>query len=143
MTMGKDEGSLAGRCRAHLDAVGEDYAEHRRFAFGFGWAMVTGGLACMVHGLVPALFTDKGSRTVRSLHGVIEHREHLPRAAPRREGLPVLLFLALVNAAMPWLAGAPFWAALPLTLLSLAFIPAYWWSEARGAARDDEAAWAA
>ena len=71
--------------------------EHRRFAFGFGWAMVTGGLACMVHGLVPALFTDKGSRTVRALHGVIEHRERLPEAAPRREGLPVLLFLALAQ----------------------------------------------
>ncbi|MEA3012779.1 MAG: hypothetical protein QOD42_1324 [Sphingomonadales bacterium] len=140
--MGKDAGSLAGRCRAHLGAVGEDYAEHRRFAFGFGWAMVKGGLACMVHGLVPALFTDNGSRTVRRLHGVIEHRERLAPAAPRREGLPVLLFLALVNAAMPWLAGAPFWAALPLTLLSLAFIPAYWWSEKRGGAQGDEAAWA-
>jgi hypothetical protein len=141
--MGKEAGSLTGRSRAHLDAVGEDYAEHRRFAFGFGWAMVTGGLACMIHGLVPALFTDKGSRTVRALYGIIEHRERLPAAAPRREGLPVLLFLALVNAAVPWLAGAPFWAALPLSLLSLAFIPAYWWSEARAGAEDDEAAaWA-
>lgn len=136
--MGKDAGSLAGRCRAHLDAVGEDYREHRRFAFGFGWAMVTGGLACMVHGLVPALFTDKGSRTVRALHNVIEHRDRLPEAAPRREGLPVLLILALVNAAVPWLAGAPFWAALPLTLLSLAFIPAYWWSEARERPEEDD-----
>jgi Family of unknown function (DUF6356) len=130
--MGENAGSLAGRCRAHLDAVGEDYREHRRFAFGFGLAMVKGGLACMVHGLVPALFTDTGSRTVRRLHGVIAHRERLPQATPRREGLPVLLFLAVVNAAVPWLAGAPIWAALPLTLLSLAFIPAYWWSEARG-----------
>ena len=140
--MGKDSGSLGGRCRAHLAFVGEDYAEHRRFAFGFGWAMVTGGLACMIHGLVPALFTDTGSRTVRALHGVIEHRERLAPAAPRREGLAVLLFLALVNAAVPWLAGAPFWAALPLTLLSLAFIPAYWWSEARANAEEEgEAAW--
>lgn len=140
--MGKDAGSLAGRCRDHLDSVGEDYAEHRRFAFGFGWAMVTGGLACMVHGLIPALFTDKGSRTVRALHAVIEHRERLAPAAPRREGLPVLLVLALVNAAVPWLAGAPIWAALPLTLLSLAFLPAYWWSEARGAAEAEDEAWA-
>lgn len=136
--MGKDAGSLAERSRAHLDSVGEDYAGHRRFAFGFGWAMVKGGLACMAHGLVPALFTDTGSRTVRALNGVIEHRERLPRAAPRREGLPVLLFLALVNAAVPWLAGAPVWAALPLTLLSLAFIPAYWWSEARSGAEDGD-----
>jgi len=55
-----------------------------------------------------------------------------------------VLFLALVNAALPWLAGAPFWVALPLSLLSLAFIPAYWWSEARGGAdeEDEAAAWA-
>jgi hypothetical protein len=140
--MGKD--SLAARSRAHLAAVGEDYREHRRFAFGFGWAMVRGGLACMLHGLVPAWFTETGSRTVRRLHDVIAHRDQLAAAPPRREGLPVLLFLALLNAAMPWLAGAPFWVALPLTLLSLAFIPAYWWSEARGEAGEDEgeAAWA-
>jgi hypothetical protein len=136
--MGKDSRSLAGRCRSHLDAVGEDYAGHRRFAWRFGWAMVRGGLACMVHALVPAWFTDTGSRTVRALHGVIEHRERLAPAARRREGLPVLLFLALVNAAMPWLAGAPVWAALPLTLLSLAFIPAYWWSEARSGVEEGE-----
>ncbi|HEV7659375.1 MAG TPA: DUF6356 family protein [Allosphingosinicella sp.] len=141
--MGRSGDSLGARSRAHLDAIGEDYAEHRRFAVGFGLAMVKGGLACMVHGLVPALFTDTGSRTVRALNAVIEHRERLAPAAPRREGLPVLLFLALVNAAVPWLAGAPIWAALPLTLLSLAFIPAYWWSEARGAAEKDvEEAWA-
>ncbi len=134
--MGKD--SLAARSRAHLDAAGEDYRQHRRFALGFGWAMVKGGLACILHGLVPAWFTETGSRTVRRLHEVIAHREQPAAAAPRREGLRVLLFLALLNAAMPWLAGAPVWAALPLTLLSLAFIPAYWWSEAPGEAQEDE-----
>jgi uncharacterized protein DUF6356 len=123
--------SLAGRCRAHLDAVGEDYREHRRFAFSVGWPMVKGGIACILHGLVPAFFPDTGSRTVRALYARIERREPAPEPPPRREGLPVLLLLALANAAMPWFAGAPFWAALPLTLLSLAFIPAYWWSEGR------------
>lgn len=139
-----DKDSLVARSRAHLDAVGEDYREHRRFAFDFGWAMVKGGLACMLHGLVPAWFTETGSRTVRRLHGVIADRERLTmERPPRREGLPVLLFLVSLNAAMPWLAGAPFRAALPLTLLSLAFIPAYWWSEGRGEAQEDEAAaWA-
>jgi hypothetical protein len=128
----KEAGSLGQRSRAHLDAVGEDYARHRRFAFGVGWAMVKAGLACIVHGLVPAWFPTTGSRAIRRLHGAIEHREAPGEAAPRREGLPVLLFLASTNAAVPWLAAAPFWAALPLSLLSLAFIPAYWWSETRG-----------
>ena len=79
--MGRSGNSLGARSRAHLDSVGEDYAGHRRFAFGFGWAMVKGGLACMVHGLIPALFTDKGSRTVRALNAVIEHRDG------KREGM--------------------------------------------------------
>lgn len=128
--------TLTARCRAHLDSVGEDYREHRRFAFRVGWTMVKAGLACILHGLVPALFQTTGSDAIRRLNGVIEHRERIAEIVPRREGLPVLLFLALTNAAVPWLAGAAFWAALPLTLLSLAFIPAYWWSETRAAATE-------
>ena len=37
--------------------------------------------------------------------------------------------LSLAVALLPWIGGAPALAALPLTLLSLAFLPAYWWSE--------------
>jgi hypothetical protein len=119
--------SLAARCRAHLDAVGEDYRAHRRFASSVGWSMVAAGLACIVHGLLPALFTDTASRTIRRLHGVIERRE--PHAAPQGSGAPLLVLFALFYAALPWAVGAPPLLALPLSLLSLAYLPAYWWSE--------------
>ena len=127
--MGTGRESLIARSRAHLGSVDESYGAHQRFAFGVGWSMVTAGLACLLHGLVPALFPTTGSDAIRRLHGVIADRDRLHEIAPRHEGLPVLLLLALINAAVPWLAGAPLPAALPLSLLSLAFIPAYWWSE--------------
>jgi hypothetical protein len=118
---------FAARCRAHLDQVGEDYRTHRRFASAIGWSMVAAGLACIVHGLLPALFTDTASRTIRRLHDVIERRE----AQPERHSspAPLLAFFALFYAALPWAVGAPFLLALPLSLLSLAYLPAYWWSE--------------
>lgn len=53
---------------AHPDAVGETYAEHFGVAGRFGLAMIGGGLACLVHGVLPFLFTSTGSRTVRRLH---------------------------------------------------------------------------
>ncbi|WP_395611708.1 DUF6356 family protein [Allosphingosinicella sp.] len=127
--MGKPSESLIARSRAHLESVDESYGAHQRFAFGVGWTMVKAGLACILHGLVPALFPTTGSDAIRRLHGVISDRERIHEIASRREGLSVLLLLALVNAAVPWLAGAPVLVAAPLSLLSLAFIPAYWWSE--------------
>jgi hypothetical protein len=127
--MGTGRESLIARSRAHLDEVEESYGAHQRFAFGVGWTMVRAGFACILHGLIPALFPTTGSEAIRRLHGVIAERERIAELVPRREGLSILLLLALTNAAVPWLAGAPVPVAAALSLLSLAFIPAYWWSE--------------
>lgn len=60
---------------AHPASVGETYWQHMRSAFGFGVAMIAGGLACLAHGLLPFLFTSTGSRTVGVLHDrMIAHR---------------------------------------------------------------------
>jgi len=37
----------------HPATVGETYAEHFAFAFGVGGRMVAGGLACMLHAVLP------------------------------------------------------------------------------------------
>ena len=64
----------------HPATVGETYAEHLRAASGFGMAMVGGGLACLVHALLPFLFVTTGSRTIGTLHErMITNRR---RAAP-------------------------------------------------------------
>jgi hypothetical protein len=52
----------------HPESVGETYLAHQRHAFGFGLSMIAGGLACLVHGLVPSMFLRTGSETISRLH---------------------------------------------------------------------------
>ena len=52
----------------HPQTVGETYFEHLQMAGGFGLTMVVGGLACLLHGLLPPFFVTTGSRTVQRLH---------------------------------------------------------------------------
>jgi hypothetical protein len=62
----------------HPRAVGENYGEHFAAASGFGLSMILGGLACVVHGLIPGVFVTTGSDTVRRLHDhmVVNRRRH-------------------------------------------------------------------
>lgn len=64
----------------HPRAVGESYAEHAAVAAGVGMRMVAGGLACLVHALIPGAFVTTGSRTIRRLHANLGTRS--PREAP-------------------------------------------------------------
>ena len=59
----------------HLDEVGESYWEHMLKAAGFAVAMLVGGVACLVHALLPFLFVKTGSSRIRHLHEVmVENR---------------------------------------------------------------------
>ena len=57
---------------AHPHSVGETYFEHCAFACGYGIKMTLGGLAAVVHGLLPFLFQTTGSRITRELHATLE-----------------------------------------------------------------------
>ncbi|MCP3733867.1 DUF6356 family protein [Sphingomonas sp. RP10(2022)] len=52
-------------------SVGESYPAHWRVATRFGLRMIGGGVAALVHGVFPFLFTTTGSRTIEALHGEI------------------------------------------------------------------------
>ncbi len=52
----------------HPRSVGETYSEHFAVAFTFGAHMIAGGLACIIHALLPAVFEKTASRTVTHLH---------------------------------------------------------------------------
>ena len=52
----------------HCRGVGETYPRHLAFAVGCGMRMVLGGLASVIHGLLPFLFQRTGSRTVFALY---------------------------------------------------------------------------
>jgi hypothetical protein len=62
----------------HLDEIGESYAEHSGKAAAFGFRMIAGGLACLVHAVLPFLFQRAGSETVRALHGTLCKRADRP-----------------------------------------------------------------
>lgn len=52
----------------HPASVNERFGEHMRFAVRFGWEMIKGGLAALVHALVPAWHQATASEAVRDLH---------------------------------------------------------------------------
>ncbi len=66
--------NVIGDSRRHLDAVGESYWAHQRFATRVGLAMMGAGVAAVIHGLAPFLFQSTGSRTIKRLSAFIEHR---------------------------------------------------------------------
>ena len=65
----------------HPHQVGETYGEHFMVATRFGGAMLLGGLACLVHAVLPFLCTSTGSQTVRRLHDrMVVNRMRAPAA---------------------------------------------------------------
>lgn len=67
---------------AHPSSVGESYAEHFAMAARFGATMLAGGAACLVHAVVPVLFTRTASERVKRLYGEMKARQ--PAFADRR-----------------------------------------------------------
>jgi hypothetical protein len=59
----------------HPRAVGESYGEHFAVAARFGATMVLGGLACIVHAIVPGLFVRTGSSAVKTLYSEMVARQ--------------------------------------------------------------------
>ena len=64
----------------HPAEVGESYGEHFRAAGGFGVNMIGGGIACVVHAVVPGLFITTGSGTVNRLY-----QQMVAKRAAKRE----------------------------------------------------------
>jgi hypothetical protein len=62
----------------HPRAIGETYGQHARTALRFGWRMMLGGLACMVHAVIPGLFVRTASRTVVQLDAEMRGRTATP-----------------------------------------------------------------
>ncbi|NQV79340.1 MAG: hypothetical protein HQ495_02250 [Alphaproteobacteria bacterium] len=67
---------------AHPASVNERYGEHLVTATGFGASMILGGLACLVHGLLPFLFVTTGSRAIVMLHDRMVTNRVRPQRAP-------------------------------------------------------------
>ena len=48
----------------HPKSVDETYGEHLVMASSFGLRMILGGIACLIHGLLPFLFVKTGSQQI-------------------------------------------------------------------------------
>ena len=66
----------------HPRSVGESYFGHQQQAMAFGARMFVAAIACFLHGIVPAAFTQTGSRTVSKLY----HRMVLNRSTHSGRG---------------------------------------------------------
>ena len=63
----------------HPRSVGETYSGHQRNAFEIGATLIAAGFACLIHGLVPAVFRDTGSRVVSQVYQRITDRQSMHR----------------------------------------------------------------
>ena len=70
---------------AHPASVDETYGEHLAMATGFGLRMILGGVACLIHGVLPFLFVRTGSSEIRTLH------ERMVTARNRKAAMPAIL----------------------------------------------------
>jgi hypothetical protein len=75
---------------AHPESLGESYGEHLAAASSFGARMILGGIACMLHGLMPFLFSRTASRAISELN---------EQMLARKNGVPapVALRIDLLN----------------------------------------------
>ncbi|RYE01256.1 MAG: hypothetical protein EOP61_11760 [Sphingomonadales bacterium] len=60
---------------SHPRSVGESYAEHAATASRFGFSMIVGGVACVVHAIFPSVFPRTASDTVKKLYGQMKARQ--------------------------------------------------------------------
>ena len=59
----------------HPKSLGMSWAGHGKGAVAIGVTMVGAGLACLVHALVPGMFTETAGRTVKGLHDRMVRRK--------------------------------------------------------------------
>ena len=72
------------RLTDHLQEVGETYPQHLIKASGFAATMLAGGVACLVHALLPFLFVRTGSDCIRRLNEeMVQNRKRPSPAEPR------------------------------------------------------------
>ncbi len=65
----------------HPQSVGETYTQHLFVAGEFGLRMIVGGIACLVHSLLPFLFRSTGSRMIAELNEEMIMRRRTPGAS--------------------------------------------------------------
>lgn len=71
------------KIRDHLYGVEETYFQHMFHAFGYGSKMIAGGLAAILHAIIPAIFQTTASKITAELHEELQAR--LAKAKIKRD----------------------------------------------------------
>ena len=85
------------RSKQHLMEAGETYFEHLSFAATVGLMALAGGLACLIHAIVPGLCTRTASRTIGLLNELLADRRRV--AEIRGQSIEAIAFAGLIVAA--------------------------------------------
>lgn len=72
--MGMNGSSFDRLFTHHPRALGMSWLSHGVGAVKIGGTMIASGAACLVHALVPGLFTETAGRTVSRLHDHMQKR---------------------------------------------------------------------
>ena len=110
------------RSKDHLEAAGETYLEHMRFALVVGFVTAGAALACIIHAIVPALCERTCSRTLGQLSWLFADRRRLREFERQASGVftfVALILLAAATASVPAAIGGG--KGLILTMALLAF----------------------
>lgn len=74
----------------HPASVGESYTEHLAHATCFGVRMIAAGIACLVHALLPFLFSRTGSAAIAELNDrMVVNRRSAPSPLASTPRLPL------------------------------------------------------
>ena len=114
---------MIGQSRAHLQAAGESYWQHLRFAATFGLLAVAAGFVAVIHALVPGICTGTASRIVRHLGQLLEDRSKIDAVeseAVEARAFVLLLILASAVVAPLWILDVPASIRALYTILAFA-----------------------
>lgn len=64
---------------AHPRDIGETYGEHAGHALYIGFKMLGGGIACLVHAVLPGLFVRTASDAVDDIQNLMTKRTSAPQ----------------------------------------------------------------
>lgn len=74
---------------SHPHSIGESYFQHLKFASCFGFTMLSGGVACLVHAVLPCFFEKTGSNILLKM--TYDFIDRMPRAEEREIRLSQLI----------------------------------------------------
>jgi Family of unknown function (DUF6356) len=115
--------AMIGQSRAHLQAAGEGYWQHFRFATTFGLVAMAAGVAAIAHAIVPGLCTSTASRLIRHLGQLVEDRskiDAIESEAVEARAFILLLILAGAVVAPLWILNVPTSIRAVYTVLAFA-----------------------